>query len=160
MQIIFDDEEEIDSIEEYVGNITRVLVDLKLKPNLKGFHYLRKAIELCIEDYSYLRSVTTRLYPAVGKFYNVSPSLVERCIRNAIDKAYQEGGLLAVNTFYNMLVYSNDKKFTNSELIGIIVEKILNDISFLRYYYQQRALGISVARYRRQSDPVDEWKYF
>ena len=109
------------------NKITDILICLKIKPNMLGFDYLRKSIELCIDDGELLNNVTKDLYPLVAKEYNVSPAIVERCIRNSITNAYKTKGLLGVNDLFDAVVYSNDFKLSNSELIAIVVEKIRID---------------------------------
>lgn len=116
-------EEEINIYEK----ATNMLLELKIQPELVGFDYLRKAIVLCVEDMSLISTITSKLYPMVGEYFNVNASIVERCIRNAIEQSYKNGGLLGINNFYDTIIYTNDYKFANSELIAIIVEKIQID---------------------------------
>ena len=66
--------------------------------------------------------------PQVAKEFNVTGSIVERCMRTAIDNAYKNGGLLGINNFYNKVVYKNDYKLTNAELISLIVENVRLDV--------------------------------
>lgn len=94
-----------------------------------SYDYLREAIQFCLEDQSLIDGITTRLYPKVAEKFKVKASVIERGIRNIIDKAYQKGGLLEINTLFNKIVYNNDFKFSNSEFIALIVYKIRIDIA-------------------------------
>ena len=94
-----------------------------------GFDYLNWAIVFCLEDESCLDGITTKLYPKVAKMFGVKESVVERGIRSVIDKTYQNGGLLEINTLYNKIVYNNDFKFSNSEFISLIVYRIKFDLA-------------------------------
>lgn len=107
---------------------TKLLINMGITPDKLGFEYLRKAILLTIEDRTYLQKITKRLYPDIANFYGVKSTDVERCIRFSIELAYNSGGLLEINNFYNAVVYKNDYKPTNSELIAIIADKIAFEI--------------------------------
>ena len=103
---------------------TKLLINMGITPDKLGFEYLRKAILLTIDDHTYLQKITKKLYPDIASFYGVKSRDVERCIRFSIELAYNNGGLLEINNFYNAVVYKNDYKPTNSELIAIIADKI------------------------------------
>lgn len=103
---------------------TNMLLGLKIQPGMHGFDYLRKSIELCLQDGSLINNITTKLYPLVAKSFNVKPSIIERCIRNAINHSFKVKGLLGLNNLYDTIIYKNDFKPSNSELISIVVEKI------------------------------------
>lgn len=103
---------------------TTMLMNLKISPGSLGFDYIRQAVLLCYKDMSLIKYVTKRLYPKVAEIFNVKANIVERSIRSAINKAYLCGGLLGVNDFYNVIIYTNKFKYTNSELISIIAEKL------------------------------------
>ena len=104
--------------------ITEMLLCLKINPAIYGFDYIRKAVEFCKKDPSLIFKITTELYPKVAQFYNVKPSVVERCIRKAITLSYENGGLLGINEIYNMVIYTNSYKLTNGELISLLTEKL------------------------------------
>ena len=107
---------------------TKLLINMGITPDKLGFEYLRKAIMLAVEDNTYLQKITKRLYPDIAKEYGVKSRDVERCIRFSIELAYNNGGLLEINNFYNAVIYKNDYKPTNSELIAIIADKIAIEI--------------------------------
>lgn len=107
--------------------LTKLLINMGITPDKLGFEYLRKAILMAVNDPTYLQAVTKRLYPDIAKDYGVKPRDVERCIRFAIGYSYNCGGLLEINNLYKSVVYKNDYKTTNSELIGIIADKIIMD---------------------------------
>ncbi len=114
--------------EKIYEQATNILLELKIQPEMLGFDYLRKSIELCVLDEDLINNITTKLYPMVGKYFSVKSSIIERCIRNAINQSYKSKGLLGLNNVYNTIIYKNDYKPSNSELISIIVEKIKLDL--------------------------------
>lgn len=70
--------------------ITRLLCEFGIPPRLHGSKYLLSAIILMAEDPS--QYITKELYPSVGKEYGLSGGRVERCIRNAVKKGWENGG--------------------------------------------------------------------
>ena len=68
-------------LNKQIGNL---LFDLGISPHLKGFRYLRRAIEIAIEDFDSVDMITKILYPEVAKVYKTTAGAVERAIRTAI----------------------------------------------------------------------------
>lgn len=56
------------------------LLDKGLKPNLIGFDYISKAIELIVYDKMPTNKITRILYPKIAKIMNVSSNSVNRAI--------------------------------------------------------------------------------
>lgn len=67
--------------------ITNALMRLGFSPKLDGYTYLCKAIPLYAQDPS--QAITKELYATVGEARRKDAALVERSIRNAIDKAWR-----------------------------------------------------------------------
>ena len=47
--------------------ITTLIRQVSIKPNVKGYHYLRDAILLVLKDITFLSAITTKLYPDIAK---------------------------------------------------------------------------------------------
>lgn len=69
--------------------ISQVLLHMRFAPKLGGYSYLIDAIPLYAKDPS--QAITKELYVTVGQRHGKAGPLVERAIRNAIDKAWQQG---------------------------------------------------------------------
>ena len=69
------------------NKIEKLLLEKDFKPNLKGFDYIVEAIELIQQDKTYLRAITTRLYPTIAHNNNDKILRVERAIRHSIQCA-------------------------------------------------------------------------
>ena len=69
--------------------VSQVLLHLSFSPKLGGYGYLVDAIPRYAMDPS--QSITKELYVAVGQIHGKAGTLVERAIRNAIDKAWSQG---------------------------------------------------------------------
>ncbi len=69
--------------------VANLLIALGFSTKLDGYGYLVDAIPLYAQDPS--QAITKELYVTVGQNRNKDGKLVERSIRSAIDKAWQEG---------------------------------------------------------------------
>ena len=107
---------------------TDILLSLKIQPDVLGFDYLRRAIMFCLENQDLLENITGSLYPCLAKYFGVRSTIIERCMRDAVNTAFVKGGLLGLNNLYNKVIYRNDFRPSSSELIAIIVEKIRIEI--------------------------------
>ena len=68
------------------SRITDVMHHFGIPRNVKGFHYIRAAIQLVYDDYQhYLNNVTINLYPDVAEQFETEANRVERAIRHAIE---------------------------------------------------------------------------
>ncbi|MCL2310874.1 MAG: hypothetical protein FWC41_00085 [Firmicutes bacterium] len=92
--------------------VTDILDDLEINPKLQGYHFLREAIILIVQDVQYLQRITKVLYPTIAKNYNSTGSRVERSIRHAIELAYNNGKL------------GNKNKPTNGDFMASVAEKL------------------------------------
>ncbi len=104
--------------------ITDIILDVGIPAHIKGYHYLRAAIKLSVEDGSMLSGVTKILYPTVAKMYNTTSSRVERAIRHAIEVAWDRGNLETLHTMFGYSINTAKGKPTNSEFIAMIADKL------------------------------------
>ncbi len=95
---------------------TNFILQLGIPANLKGYHYLREAILLSINDSQMLESVTKLLYPAVAKKFNTTSSRVERAIRYAIETAWDKGDFNVQNSFFGYTI-DDEKGKTNQHRV-------------------------------------------
>lgn len=104
--------------------ITEIIHQIGVPAHIKGYHYLREAIILCIKDGEMINSVTKILYPTVAKMYNTTSSRVERAIRHAIEVAWDRGDIDILNSYFGYTVHNQRGKPTNSEFIAMIADKL------------------------------------
>ena len=110
-----------DEIEVIISDIMR---QIGVPAHIKGYHYLRKAIILCVNDSEMLGSVTKILYPTVAKEFGTTASRVERAIRHAIEVAWDRGDVDVLSSFFGYTIQAQRGKPTNSEFIAMIADKI------------------------------------
>ncbi len=105
------------------SKIVNFVREIGIRTNLKGYHFLITAITLAVQNPKLLENITSALYPAVAKIYNVDPRCVERNIRNAINYAYQNDPARICKFFHNGL-----SKPYPSEIISFAADSILKHI--------------------------------
>ncbi len=104
--------------------VTDIIHQIGIPAHIKGYHYLREAILLSLEDDQMLESITKLLYPTVAKKFNTTASRVERAIRHAIETAWDRGDLETIQTLFGYTVAVGKGKPTNSEFIAMISDNL------------------------------------
>ena len=107
--------------------ITEIMHKLGVPAHIKGYLYLREAIELVIKNIEMLGAVTKELYPTVADNFNTTSSRVERAIRHAIEVAWERGNESELNKYFGNTMASG-KKPTNSQFIAKIADKLRLEI--------------------------------
>ncbi len=105
------------------STVSEVIHNIGVPANIKGYHFLRTAIIMCIDNTENLHSITKLLYPKVAKFYNTTPSRVERAIRHSIEATWNRGNPDAIHIVFGYRP-SNHPKPTNSEFIAMITDNL------------------------------------
>ena len=105
--------------------ISEIFISIGIPPHIKGYLFLRDGIKLVVDDPLIINSITRRLYPAIAKKYDTTPSKVERAIRHAIEVAWSRGKIDNINNLFGVKVYSANEKPTNGEFIALLADKML-----------------------------------
>ena len=112
------DEESLES------RVTNMIHEIGIPAHIKGYHYLRDAIMMAVEDMDVLNAITKILYPTVAKKYRTTSSRVERAIRHAIEVAWSRGKLDILDDLFGYTVSNGKGKPTNSEFIALVSDTI------------------------------------
>lgn len=104
--------------------ITNIIHEVGVPAHIKGYHYLRDAIAMVVDNMELLGAVTKELYPAIANKNKTTPSRVERAIRHAIEVAWNRGKLETINALFGYTIQNDKGKPTNSEFIAIIADKL------------------------------------
>ncbi len=107
---------------EYV--VTDIIHQIGIPAHIKGYHYLRTAIILSINDEEMINCVTKLLYPTVAQRYNTTSSRVERAIRHAIEIAWDRGDVDVLNSIFGYTVHNLRGKPTNSEFVALVADRL------------------------------------
>ncbi len=113
--------------DELFEKVTKLMLSFKIQPQVQGFDFIRSAVLYYLKENKRCSKLTTEVYPILAKQYNTKEASIERNIRKCIENAYDAGGLLSINTYYGAIVYDNKFRFSNSELISIIIEIVRLD---------------------------------
>ena len=106
------------------ARVTDMIHEIGIPAHIKGYHYLRDAIIMAVEDMDVLNAITKVLYPTVAKMHQTTASRVERAIRHAIEVAWSRGKLDTLDELFGYTVSNGKGKPTNSEFIALIADTI------------------------------------
>ncbi len=104
--------------------VTEIIHQIGVPAHIKGYHYLREAIILSVNNTEAINSVTKLLYPSVAKKHKTTSSRVERAIRHAIEVAWDRGNVDVLNSYFGYTIQNDRGKPTNSEFIAMIADKL------------------------------------
>ncbi|MGN0675080.1 MAG: sporulation transcription factor Spo0A [Oscillospiraceae bacterium] len=104
--------------------VTDIIHQIGIPAHIKGYHYLREAIILALNDDEMLESVTKLLYPSVAQRFDTTASRVERAIRHAIETAWDRGDVDVLNGMFGYTISVGKGKPTNSEFIALITDNL------------------------------------
>ena len=121
---LFSDINKMTSDFDLEAEITHVLHEVGVPAHIKGYLYLREAIDMIYHEIELLGSITKTLYPDVAKKYKTTSSRVERAIRHAIEVAWSRGNHEAITKIFGFTVNVNKSKPTNSEFIAMIADRL------------------------------------
>ena len=104
--------------------VTDIIHQIGIPAHIKGYHFLRYAIMLCVDDNEMINCITKLLYPTVASKFKTTSSRVERAIRHAIELAWDRGDVDVLNSYFGYTVRNTKGKPTNSEFIALISDKL------------------------------------
>lgn len=105
-------------------DVTDMIHEIGVPAHIKGYQYLRDAIQMSVNDMDMLGSITKTLYPTIASKYQTTPSRVERAIRHAIEVAWNRGRMETLDALFGYTINTGKGKPTNSEFIALIADKI------------------------------------
>ena len=123
--------------------VVDMLLSFKIQPDIIGFDYLKSAIMLCYDQEDLKNNISKKIYPMVAQLYNATPENVERSIRTAVENCFNSGGLLEINEKCGLVVYNNNFKWTNGEVICTLAQliKIEEGRENMRKILEQRKIA-------------------
>lgn len=114
---------------EYINNIisnntTRILYQIGIYPNLNGYKYIKRAVELLVKNPRVSKDFRKYIYTILAKENETNPEKVERSIINAVNvswhKEREKVAQILKNTKYNK------RKPSTNVLLSAIAEEIIN----------------------------------
>ena len=123
------------------SDIIDILLAVGIPANIKGFTYIRDAMELFDTDPYYSSGKICSLYADIAKKHRTSPSNVERAIRHAFETATSKGNremvkryLDLVNTQISVTKCDAEHCIYKQQLYQEVLEKIAAEMS--TYFWQ------------------------
>ena len=111
-----------------LARLHKLLLAIGVPPNIYGYSYIIRSIELILSNPEYMHYITKGLYIDVAKDFHATPSRVERAIRHAINTAwinnYDEDFMKAI--FHNC-IRPNKKVPSNSVFLSRLYYYIINN---------------------------------
>ena len=104
-----------------------MLHELGIPSHIKGYQYIREAVNIIFENPSVIGGITKELYPELAKKFNTTTSRVERAIRHAIEVSWNRGNLDFMEEIFGYSVDIDKAKPTNSEFMVTIADKLRLD---------------------------------
>ncbi|MDD6323162.1 MAG: sporulation transcription factor Spo0A [Bacilli bacterium] len=119
------------NIDFYASNIqvsiTKMLHELGIPSHIKGYQYIREAVNIIFENPSIIGGITKELYPLLAQKFDTTVSRVERAIRHAIEVSWNRGNLDFMEELFGYSVDIDKAKPTNSEFMVTIADKLRLD---------------------------------
>ena len=112
------------SRQELEQAISGFMLELGIPAHLRGYQYLRSAVEMCTEDMELVGSVTKLLYPDLAKMYQTTDQKIERAIRNAIEVSWERGNSALFEQLFGYCNLPEYSRPTNSEYIATVADFI------------------------------------
>ncbi|MBR3198588.1 MAG: sporulation transcription factor Spo0A [Bacilli bacterium] len=108
-------------------SITKMLHELGIPSHIKGYGYIREAVNIIFENPEIIGGITKELYPELAFKFNTTVSRVERAIRHAIEVSWNRGNLDFMEELFGYSVDIDKAKPTNSEFMVTIADKLRLD---------------------------------
>ena len=104
--------------------VSQMMIDMGIPVHLRGYHYIRTAVMMAVEDMKVVGSVTKLLYPEIARRYNTTNGKVERAIRNAIEISWERGNRHTFERIFGYCMENGQGRPTNSEYIAAIADAV------------------------------------
>jgi len=106
------------------ADVTNIIHEIGIPAHIKGYHYLREAIMMVVDEVDLLGSVTKILYPRIAQKFDTTSSRVERAIRHAIEVAWSRNNIETIKKFFGYTINTERGKPTNSEFIALVADRL------------------------------------
>ena len=100
--------------------VKKLLKEMAVPMNIKGYQYLSKAIVVLSKEKG--MKISLGLYPKVAREFATTSSRVERAIRHAVERTFERGNYDVINEVFGSKVSATKGKLTNSEFMYACIE--------------------------------------
>ncbi len=110
------------------GCTRKHLLRMQMPTNVSGFVYLMDAVELVLQDPSLQHDLVRGLYADVGALHREPYTNIERCIRTAVEKAFECGDVNYIYEHFGEKVRARTGKTQNGDFIEILAKIVQDDL--------------------------------
>lgn len=103
------------------ADISVLIRSLGISPHVKGYHYLREAVEIVLRDPSAADGVTKQIYPEIARKFQTNTNNVERAIRYAVSDAWKKYRSEKWRSFFTGVELRREHP-SNSTVICVLAE--------------------------------------
>lgn len=107
--------------------IEKVLLELGVPHHFKGYEFIKQSIVMITKDKSYKDGITKKLYPDLASVNGTKANRVERAIRHAIDRAFQNTDAEILTKYFGNSIAVLKGKATNKQFLITLADYILNN---------------------------------
>ena len=104
-------------MDKFELEVISALRELDIPVHMKGYQFIKTAMNLIHQDPSIIYSITKELYPAVAEIHGTIGSRVERGIRHALGNANSD-------FMTQKKVLGTSRELVNSEFLATLAEVI------------------------------------
>lgn len=113
---------------DIISHTKELMHGIGIYASIQGYTYILNSVILILKDRSILTSITKRLYPTLAKMSNTSVSAVERSMRHAIEKAWQNGNIELLEEIFGYTLSPERDKPSNSHFVAMLAERVKTDL--------------------------------
>jgi len=114
--------------------VSKLLHDLGVPSQIKGFQYLREGILMLYETTGLIGGITKEVYPEIARRYNTTSSRVERAIRHAIEVSWNRADYQMMNQIFGHSIDYDRAKPTNSEFMVTLSDALRLENNILKAF--------------------------
>lgn len=109
---------------DLTAEITRLMHQMGIPANIKGYTYLREAIVTAVDEVHVLNNITKNLYPRIAEKFQTTGPRVERAIRHAIEIAWERGNIEYLDKLFGHSLDMDKGRPTNAAFIARLSDKL------------------------------------
>lgn len=98
---------------------------LGVPAHLKGYGYIKSALQYCVSHGGKVPNISTELFPMLGAPYGASWKTVDRDVRTAIEYAWNYGNIDAQHQLFGYTVDRGSGAPTCKEFIAMLCERVV-----------------------------------
>ena len=108
---------------EVQEEIVHSLREINFPAHVKGYPYVKTALEIVLNNPESIEAITKELYPVIASIHHTTPSRVERALRHGIELVYDRNTPEDLNELLGPSHW-NKGKLANSEFLAVMAENI------------------------------------